>query len=59
MFQPSHSKQWVVASSSSQISTREKQFFSLLSLTRRDNERRGVFCDCLNGSLSLSCLVII
>jgi hypothetical protein len=34
--------------------TREKRFFSLSSLERKDNERRGIhllFCDCLNGGL--------
>ena len=34
--------------------TREKRFFSLSSLERKDNERRRIhllFCDCLNGGL--------
>ena len=36
--------------------TRVKRLFSLLSFERKDNERRGIhilFCDCLNGGLSL------
>jgi len=42
MFQPTDSKHWAVATASSQISYEGKRFLSLLGLTRRDNERRGM-----------------